>query len=159
MTTTEHIRMTQQDHSRLLNELIALRSQHGLQDGIEAPDDFLDYHANVIARYCARKARIREIEELLTSAIVGAGVVGDVVARPGMVVTIRYESTGQTETFLLGRRGAENADIPVYSTLSPLGRAIIGARLGERRVYSIPQEADLVVTLLAAVPYQGSGDV
>lgn len=155
MTTTERIRMTQQDHSRLLSELIALRSQHA----VESPDDFLDYHANVIARYCARKARIREIEQLLTGAIVGVDSGGDVIAQPGMVVTIGYDATGQTETFLLGRRGAENADIPVYPTLSPLGRAITGARLGEQRVYSIPQGADLVVTLLEAVPYRdGRGE-
>lgn len=141
--------MTQQDHSRQLSELIALRSQHA----VEAPDDFLDYHANAIARCCARRARILEIEQLLASAIVGIDTGGDVIAQPGMVVTIRYDATGQTETFLLGRRGAENADITVYSTLSPLGRAITGARLGEQRVYAIPQGANLVVTLLAAVPY------
>jgi transcription elongation factor GreA len=75
------------------------------------------------------------------------------IAEPGMVLTIRYDDAGETETFLLGRRGADDADITVYSMASPLGRAIVGARPGERRIYSIPDERGVLVTLLEAVPY------
>ena len=32
-----------------------------------------------------------------------------------MVVTVRYDDTGDTETFLLGVRGAEYVDMDVYS--------------------------------------------
>jgi hypothetical protein len=71
-----------------------------------------------------------------------------------MVLTIRYDSTGETETFLLGRRGAEDADITVCSMASPLGRAIAGARPGEQRIYPIPDERGLLVTLPEAVPYE-----
>ena len=71
-----------------------------------------------------------------------------------MVLTIRYDPTGETETFLLGRLGAEDTDIKVYSTLSPLGHAIAGARPGEQRIYSIPSETGRLVTLLKAVPYE-----
>jgi transcription elongation factor GreA len=76
------------------------------------------------------------------------------VAKPGMVLTIRYDATGQTETFLLGRRFGEGADVPVYSTLSSLGHAVAGARVGEQRLYSLPNGTrPLLVTLLGAVPY------
>ena len=34
---------------------------------------------------------------------------------------MRYDDTGEIETFLLGVRGAEDADIDVYSMQSPLG--------------------------------------
>lgn len=78
---------------------------------------------------------------------------GDYIAEPGMVLTIRYDGMGETETFLLGRRGSEGADLTVYSMASPLGRAIAGARPGERRIYSIPDGTHLPVTLLKAVPY------
>jgi transcription elongation GreA/GreB family factor len=71
-----------------------------------------------------------------------------------MVLTIRYEDTGDTETFLLGRPGVDDADIKVYSMASPLGRAIAGARPGEQRIYSIPDETGRLVTLLKAVPYK-----
>ena len=38
-----------------------------------------------------------------------------------MVLTVRYDDTGEIETFLLGVRGVEDADIDVYSMQSPLG--------------------------------------
>jgi transcription elongation factor GreA len=76
------------------------------------------------------------------------------IAEPGMVLTIRYDRTGETETFLLGRRGADGADITVYSMASPLGRAIAGARPGEQLIYPIPDERGVLVTLLEAVPYE-----
>ena len=67
----------------------------------------------------------------------------DGVAEPGMVLTVRYDDTGEIETFLLGVRGVEDADIDVYSMQSPLGSAIAGARVGEQRTYSIPSGANL----------------
>ena len=68
-------------------------------------------------------------------------------------MTIRYDVTGDTETFLLGVRGAEYGDMEVYSSQSPLGAAIALAGPGERRTYILPNGATLTVTLLKAVPY------
>jgi transcription elongation GreA/GreB family factor len=70
-----------------------------------------------------------------------------------MVVTVRHDATGDTDTFLLGVHGAEYADIAVYSIQSPLGAAIAGARPGERRTYRLPNGRDLAVRFLKAVPY------
>jgi transcription elongation factor GreA len=70
-----------------------------------------------------------------------------------MVVTIRYDATGDTDTFLLGVHGAEYTDMAVYSIESPLGAAIAGARSGERRTYRLPVGTAVPVTLLKAVPY------
>ena len=75
------------------------------------------------------------------------------IAEPDIVLTIRHGDTGDTETFLLGVRGAEYGDMEVYSNQSSLGAAITGARLGERRTYTLPSGAALTVTLLKAVPY------
>ncbi len=148
MIDRQGLSLTRQEHGRLLSELTALRSRRS----IEVPDDFMDHDANRIARYSARRARIREIEDLLARAIVKEDTMEN-TAEPGMVLTIRYEDSGETETFLLGRYGAKDADITVYSTLSPLGRAIAGACPGERRIYSIPDGASPVVTLISALPY------
>lgn len=150
MTSAEHIRMTPQRYKRLQNELAALRSRRS----IEVLADYLDYDANLLTHRVARRARIRQIKELLTKAVVGGEPVGDPIAEPGMVLTIRYDDTGETETFLLGRRGAENVAIAVYSMASPLGRAIAGAHPGEQRSYAIPQETERPVTLLDAMPYE-----
>jgi transcription elongation GreA/GreB family factor len=141
--------MTRAAHTRLQNELAALRSR----PNFEVPEDFMDYDDNLVANYTARQARIRQIQDLLTNAAVGEDPPDDGIAEPGMVLTVRYDDTGEIETFLLGVRGAEDADIDVYSTQSPLGSAIAGARTGDQRTYSIPSGANLPVTLLKAVPY------
>jgi transcription elongation factor GreA len=144
MTSTEGLWMTREAYTRLQAELATLRSH----PNVMGDDD------NVVANYAARQARIRQIEDLLTHAAVGEDPPDDGVAEPGMVLTVRYDDTGDIETFLLGVRGAEDADIDVYSMQSPLGRAIAGARPGQQRTYSIPSGANLPVTLLEAVPYR-----
>ena len=149
MTSTEPVWMTRQAYTRLKAELAALRSR----PNIEVPEDFMDYDDNLVANYTARQARIRQIQDLLTNAVVGEDPPDDGIAEPGMVLTVRYDDTGEIETFLLGVRGVEDADIDVYSMQSPLGSAIVGARPGEQRTYSIPSGANLPVTLLKAVPY------
>jgi transcription elongation factor GreA len=149
MTTTEGVWMTRRAYIRLQSELAGLRSQ----PGIEVPDDAMDFDDALVAGHRARQVRIRQIQDLLTHAVVGEPPPDDGIAEPGMVLTIRYDDSGETETFLLGVRGAEDADIEVYSLQSPLGRAIAGARPGEQRTYSIPSGANLPVTLLKAVPY------
>ena len=118
MTSTERVWMTRQAHTRLKTELAALRSR----PSIEVPEDFMDYDDNLVANYAARQARIHQIQDLLTNAVVGEDPPDDGIAEPGMVLTVRYDDTGEIETFLLGVRGAEDADIEVYSMQSPLGQ-------------------------------------
>jgi hypothetical protein len=150
MTSTRCIQMTRQEYTRLHNELAALRARRS----VEGPDDFMDYHPNFVARPSTRLKRIREIQDLSTNAVVGEGSGGDGIAESGMVLTIRYDATGETETFYLGRRGApRDADIKVYSMASPLGRSIAGARPGDQRIYAIPNDGGRLVTLLNAEPY------
>jgi transcription elongation GreA/GreB family factor len=127
--------MTRQAHIRLKTELSALHSP----PSIEVPDDFMDCHDDRIAAHLARRARIGQIHDLLANAAVGQDPDDDVIAEPGMVLTVRFDDTGEIETFLLGVRGAEDADIEVYSMQSPLGRAIAGARPGETAQLLGPQ--------------------
>ena len=110
MTSTERLWMTRQAQDRLREELAALRSR----PSIEVPDDFMDNGDN-IAKYAARQARIRQTQDLLANAVVDENPPDDGVAEPGMVLTVRYDDTGETETFLLGVRGAEVAGVDVYS--------------------------------------------
>ena len=92
MTSTERLWMTCEAHTRLQAELAALRSR----PSIEVPDDFMDYDDNLVAKYSARQARIRQIQDLLTNAIVGEDPPDDGIAEPGMVLTVRYDDTGET---------------------------------------------------------------
>lgn len=137
-----------QAYVRLQRELAALREAR------DARAEAADEANSAVAR--AWQTRMQRIHELLVQADVGVDPPDDGIAEPGMVLTIRYGDNGDAgdeETFLLGVRDAEYGDMEVYSTHSPLGAAIAGARPGERRTYALPSGATLAVTLLDAVPY------
>ncbi|OBG67870.1 GreA/GreB family elongation factor [Mycobacterium sp. E3339] len=147
MTSVQPTWLSPQAYGRLRRELAALRE---LCDGNAAGDAADD---NFVAVQRARRLRMQRIQDLLVNAVVGEDPPDDGVAEPGMVLTVRYDDTGDTETFVLGARGAEHGDLEVYSINSPLGSAIAGARPGERRTYPLPSGAAFAVTLLSAVPY------
>jgi transcription elongation GreA/GreB family factor len=147
MTNAQRVWISPQAYERLQQELATLRqlSAAGVVNG--------DTDENAAAVQRGWQTRIQQIYDLLVNAVVGEDPPDDGIAEPGMVVTIRYDDTGDTETFLLGVRGAEYGDMEVYSIQSPLGAAIAGARPGERRTYRLPSSAALSVTVLKAVPY------
>ena len=134
--------LTPEARHRLTTELAGLLSRR-----------MLDGQDQVVDAWLTRKERIREIYELLDDAGGGGDPPDDGVAEPGMVLTVRYEDTGSTETFLLGVPGAEDGAIEVCSTRSPLGSALSGARPEEKRSFAVPSGARRTVTLLSAVPY------
>lgn len=141
MAASQRAWITPQTRERLEAELVALQEPR-------ADDDTHDFDERQ-----ARQARIGQIHDLLTNAVVGEDPPDDGIAEPGMVLTVRYDDAGETETFLLGTRDVEHGDIEVYSLQSPLGMAITGARPGEQRSYRVPSGATVSVTLLNAVPY------
>ena len=80
------------------------------------------------------------------------------VALPGSVVTVYYDDDeSDTETFLIGTRqeGITDGEVEVYSPNSPLGAALLDAKVGESRTYTVPSGATVKVTLVSAEPYQG----
>jgi transcription elongation factor GreA len=146
MPTTQRNWISTHAYERLRRELDTLRFlfSAGIADGEN------DENAAAVRR--AWEIRIQQIHDLLINAVVGEDPPNDGIAEPGMVVTVRYDATGDTDTFLLGVHGAEFADMQVYSIQSPLGAAIAGARPRERRTYELP-DGPLTVTLINAVPY------
>lgn len=146
-TSAQSAWISPQAYERLQRELATLRE---LWSAVAASGDT---DGNAVAVQHAWQERMRQIHDLLVHAVVGEDPPDDGIAEPGMVVTIRYDDTGDTETFLLGVRGAEYGDMEVYSNQSPLDAAIMGARPGERRTFTLPSGANLTVTLLKAVPY------
>jgi transcription elongation factor GreA len=145
MTVAQRIWLTPAAREKLEEELETLK--RAMADVVDDED------ANAVAVRRAQQGRIQEIHELLVNAVVGEAPPNDGVAEPGMVVTVRFGDTDDTETFLLGVRGADYGDIEVYSMSSPLGAAIDGARVGETRSYQLPTGGIQEVTLLRAVPY------
>ncbi|GFG68776.1 GreA/GreB family elongation factor [Mycolicibacter senuensis] len=140
MTDSQGVWMTQETKDRLLAELAELSEPH---IGSGTAD---------ISEQQSRQARIHQIHDLLSVAVVGEDPPDDGVAEPGMVLKVRYDD-GDTETFLLGVRDDDQSGLEVYSPQSPLGKAITGARRGEQRTYQVPSGASVTVTLLDAVPF------
>lgn len=102
-----------------------------------------------------QEARIRQLQELLRVAKVGQAPTSAGVAAPGMVLTVRYEGDDDTEEFLLAtREEGAHGNLEVFSPSSPLGEALLGAKNGETREYSLPNGNIQKVTLLRAEPYR-----
>ncbi|HST46877.1 transcription elongation factor GreA [Jatrophihabitans sp.] len=102
-----------------------------------------------------QEGRIAQLTQLLRDAKVGEAPTSEGTAGPGMVVTVRFDDEDE-ETFLIGsREETGTTDLDVYSSASPLGQALAGAKEGEQRSYSTPTGKTVTVTLLSAKPYRG----
>src|SRR5437763_14818813 len=84
------------------------------------------------------EARIRQIEQLLKTAVVVEGPAGDVVA-PGTVVEIRMNGDDDTTSYLVGSIEERHEHLEVLSTSSPLGQALLGHAPGETVSYEGPR--------------------
>ena len=84
------------------------------------------------------EARIRQIEQILKTAVVVEGPAGDVVA-PGTVVEIRMNGDDDTTSYLVGSIEERHEHLDVLSTSSPLGQALLGHAPGETVSYEGPR--------------------
>ena len=105
------------------------------------------------------EGRIRQLEDMLRRAEVGETPADDGTVSPGMKVTYKFvgDDDDEAETFLLGAREIEDSvdGLKVYSPQSPLGSAIIGAKVGDTVSYEAPNGKELQVVIVDAVPYTG----
>ena len=100
------------------------------------------------------EARIRQLTVLLRTAEVGEahGATDEVAA--GNVVTASI--AGNPTVFLLGSREiAGDSDLDVYSERSPLGAAILGAKVGSTVSYTAPNGRVIEVEIVKVEAYTG----
>lgn len=105
-----------------------------------------------------QEARIRQLTQMLEHAQVGEAEAGSDEVVPGMSVTIFYDDDpDDTDTFLLGSRELvgldDSVDVEVFSPQSPLGAAILGAKVGETVGYTAPTGKPIEVTIVEAQPF------
>jgi transcription elongation factor GreA len=146
--------LSAQAHQRLQEEL-AERSGPRRKDisaWIERAREHGDIKEN--ADYDAAKneqghneARIRQLEQILKTAVLVEGPSGDVVA-PGTIVEIRMDDDDETIKYLVGSIEERHDDLDVISPGSALGGALIGHKPGDLVAYETPTGATLEVELL-----------
>lgn len=91
--------------------------------------------------------RIRTLTSMVRHAVVGQVPESSGVVESGTVVTAHIH--GENEKFLLGSRElAGDTDLDVYSEQSPLGRAIVGLKIGESSTYTAPSGAEIAVEII-----------
>jgi transcription elongation factor GreA len=154
--------LTQEAHDRLAAELehLSTTGRTEIAKRIEAAREEGDLKEN--GGYHAAKdeqgkieARIRTLTELLRTAVVGEPPTAHGVVEPGTVVTATI--LGDDERFLLGNREivGDASDIDVYSEASPLGQAILGAKVGDTVSYVAPNGKTIEVTIVDVATYTG----
>ena len=98
------------------------------------------------------EARIRQLKHMLENAEIGtAPNNADGLISPGMRVTV--EIMGDEMEFLLGSREISSGDLDVYSEKSPLGAAVMGAKIGDTKTYNAPNGKSISVKILKAEAY------
>jgi len=98
------------------------------------------------------EGRIRQLEDLLRRAKVGKAEGRSDEVAPGRLVTVAYDGDeDDTDTFLLGSREVlgtdDSVEYSVYSPQSPLGAAVLGAKVGQEVRYTAPNGKELMVVV------------
>jgi transcription elongation factor GreA len=84
------------------------------------------------------EARVRQVEQILKTAIVVEGPTGDVVA-PGTIVEVRMDGDDDTTSYLVGSIEERSDEFEVLSTSSPLGQALLDHKPGDTVSYEGPR--------------------
>jgi transcription elongation factor GreA len=159
----DKIWLTQEAFDKLQAELDNLRGpvRQEIIERISAARDEGDLKEN--GGYHAAKdeqgkveARIRQLEDMLRRAEVGETPKDDGIVEPGMKVTYKFvgdPDDAETSTFLLGNKALDDGTIDVFSPESPLGSAILGAKVGDQVSYTAPNGKELKVQVVEAKPF------
>ncbi len=145
MAQTEPAPLSPQAHDRLREELDERSGprRKEISAWIERAREHGDIREN--ADYDAAKneqghneARIRQLEEILRTAVVVEGPRGDVV-EAGTIVEIKMDDDDDTSEYLVGSIEERHDQLEVLSTSSPLGQALMGHGPGEVVSYDGPR--------------------
>ncbi|HEY3830712.1 MAG TPA: transcription elongation factor GreA [Acidimicrobiia bacterium] len=97
------------------------------------------------------EARIRQLEDMLSRAVVVEADANTDAAAAGLLVELRYEGDDDTTTYLMGSIEERHDTYDVLSVSSPLGRAVIGKHPGTKVSYQGPKR-ELAVELVSVRP-------
>ena len=96
-----------------------------------------DYHA-AKEEQGKMEGRIAHLASILENAEIVDEVSGGDTIRAGSIISICYAGDEDSERYLIGSIEERIEDVEVISPTSPLGEALIGARIGETVTYEAP---------------------
>lgn len=100
------------------------------------------------------ESRVNRLEEILANSVVGESAKDDGVVAQGTVVSLTMN--GSEMTFLLGSAEiAEGTDIEVYSPDSPIGKVILGAKIGDNVTFFAPNGKEREINIVDVKPFVG----
>lgn len=137
------ITLTPAVSSRLESELTNLVTERAIRasEPLDVCGDAAD-----LAEFAARDMVVEQLDERIASirGLLAEAAVQTRRAAPdgrvaeGTVVGLRFGHSRQTETFLVGHRLEAADDVDVITPASPLGRALLGAKSGDKVSYGAP---------------------
>lgn len=158
-TATDVVWLTQEAYDKLEAELNELRTvgREDVSARIAAAREEGDLSENG-GYHAAREeqgqmeGRIRQLEDLLRRAQVGEAEGDNDEVAPGKLITVAYDGDDDdTDTFLLGSREVlgtdDSVEYTVFSPQSPMGSAILGAKVGDEVRYTAPNGKQLMVVV------------
>lgn len=141
---TEEVFLSQDAYDKLSEELEFRSNKRRIElaQMIERARELGDLSEN--AEYHAAKdeqaknaARVRQIEEILKVAIITEKTDGNSV-EPGTIVEIDID--GDVSTYLIGSIEEHNDNYEILSVSSPLGKALMGKKVGDTAQYEGPKK-------------------
>jgi transcription elongation factor GreA len=159
MTEGHETWLTPSAHRKLVEELehLETRGRAEVSQRIAEARSHGDIREN--ADYDAAKneqgmmeARIRHIQSILDSAVVGAPEAGDVVT-VGSVVRVRRPDGGEMKVLVATQENRVDGYV-LASPSSPLGEALLGAGIGDSVAYEAPA-GEFSVEVLSVDPFEG----
>lgn len=159
--TPEATWLTQEAHDRLASELqylvtvarqdIARKIQEAREEGDLKENG--GYHA-AKEEQGKIEARAARLENILANAVVGEARESNGIVEQGTVVKLTMN--GSEMEFLLGSAEiAEGTEIEVYSPDSPIGTAILGAKIGETVSFFAPNGKEREIKILDVKNFLG----
>lgn len=159
--TPEATWLTQEAYDRLASELeylltvarqdIAKKIQEAREEGDLKENG--GYHA-AKEEQGKIEARAARLENILANAVVGEAKESHGIVEQGTVV--RLTMNGSELEFLLGSAEiAEGSDIEVYSPDSPIGTAIMGAKVGDKVTFYAPNGKEREIEILEVKNFLG----
>lgn len=137
--------LSKEAHDRLTAELedLTTRGRIDIARKIETARELGDLSEN--GDYHAAKeeqgkmeGRIMHLESMLEDAIIVEAAAATDEVSTGNVVEIRYDGDTETEKYLIGSIEERRPGVTVMSPGSPLGGALLGAKVGQTVSYEAP---------------------